>query len=268
MKSIKDKKAENEYLWPMLLDLPYFRALLRAVEAGFYEGYDLPSPVLDLGCGDGQFASVTFENQLNMGLDPEHKSLLEAKQWGAYKYLVQSQGANMPFANGYFSSAISNSVLEHISDLQEVLDEAGRLLKSGAPFLFCVPNNLWPEELAVAKWLKNLGLRRLAGAYTRLFTRISRHVNILSAQEWESQLVQAGFRLDDHWSYFPPDALRALELGHYFGLPSLITRWLFGRWLLVPSRWNLAITHHAIQKHGPSVQDDQGTYTFVIARKL
>lgn len=268
MEPLKDQNSENKYLWPMLRALPYFRALLRAVEAGFYEGYELPSPVLDLGCGDGQFASLTFENRLELGLDPEHRSLQEAKEWGAYKYLVQSQGDNMPFADGHFSSAISNSVLEHITDLQDVLDEAGRLLKSGAPFLFCVPNNAWPEQLAVAKFLKKIGLHSLAGAYTRLFIRISRHVYMLSSKEWEARLEQAGFRLEEHWKYFPPDALRALELGHYFGLPSLIARWLIGRWLIAPARWNLAMTHLAIRKHAASVQHAQGTYTFVIARKL
>ncbi len=50
--------GENPYLWPMLQSLPYFRALLRAVEAGFYRDFELPSPVYDLGCGDGHFARL------------------------------------------------------------------------------------------------------------------------------------------------------------------------------------------------------------------
>ena len=32
----------------------------------------------------------------------------------------------------------------------------------------------------------------------------------------------------------------ALDLGHYFGMPSLVAKKLFGRWILAPNRWNLA----------------------------
>ena len=51
----------------------------------------------------------------------------------------------MPFPDGYFASAISNSVLEHIPQVQEVLADLRRVLKPGAPFLFCVPNPALPE---------------------------------------------------------------------------------------------------------------------------
>jgi len=39
----------RDYLWPQLQDLPYFRALLRAVEARLLQQVDLPDPVLDIG---------------------------------------------------------------------------------------------------------------------------------------------------------------------------------------------------------------------------
>ena len=38
-----------------------------------------------------------------------------------------------------------------------------------------------------------------------------------------------------------------LEWGHYFGLPSLVTRKLFGRWILVPQKWNLGLTRAVTQ---------------------
>jgi len=60
----------DEILWRHLRDLPYFRAMVRAVEDSFYQGLDLPAPVLDLGCGDGHFTSVAFDHPLDVGLDP------------------------------------------------------------------------------------------------------------------------------------------------------------------------------------------------------
>jgi len=251
----------------MLQSLPYFRALLRAVEADFYRDFELTSPIYDLGCGDGHFASLVFKRQIDIGLDPAAISLREAKEWGGYRNLVQSLGAGSPFPDGYFASALSNSVLEHIPDLQQVLYETARVLRSGALFLFCVPNHRWPENLAIAGWLRRLGLQPLARAYMRFFSRISRHVNMLSPEEWQKHLEQAGFKIQAWWHYFPPAALHALEWGHYLGLPSLVTRKLFGRWLLLPARWNLALTERVIHNFAQAGADPNGTYTWYVARR-
>jgi SAM-dependent methyltransferase len=261
------REGDNPYLWPMLQSLPYFRALLRAVEADFYRDFDLPSPIYDLGCGDGHFASLVFKQKIDVGLDPAGISLREAKEWGAYRDLVRSLGARGPFPDGYFASALSNSVLEHIPDLQSVLNETARVLASGALFLFCVPNHRWQDNLAMAGWFRRLGLRSLARAYTRFFTRISRHVNMLSPEEWQPRLEQAGFDVEAWWHYFPPAALHALEWGHYFGLPSLVMRKLFGRWLLLPARWNLALTERAIHKFAQGSANPNGAYTWYVVRR-
>jgi SAM-dependent methyltransferase len=251
----------------MMQTLPYFRALLRAVEADFYKELHLAAPVLDLGCGDGQFASQVFKKLIDVGIDPELTSLLEAKGYAAYKDLLQTVGAKLPFPDGYFASGFSNSVLEHISDLQPVLNETARVMRKGALFLFCVPNHRWQENLSVSGFLKRIGLKGLARAYVRLFTRISRHVNMLSPEEWEKRLNAAGFEMERYWHYFPPAALHALEWGHYFGLPSWIARALTGRWVLAPGRWNLGITERAIRKCAEGGKDEAGTYTWYVARR-
>lgn len=260
-------ESSNPYLWPMLQGLPYFRALLRAVEADFYSEFELTSPVLDVGCGDGHFAKLVFKKPLDVGIDPYLPSLHEAKTTGAYASLLNTGGARLPFQDGYFGSAISNSVLEHIPGLQAVLDETGRVLMKDALFLFCVPNHRWAENLSVASWLRKLRLRGLADAYTRLFTRVSRHVNMLSPEEWQSRLEQAGFTVERYWHYFPPAALHSLEWGHYFGLPSWVARAVTGRWILAPARWNLSFTERLLRRHAVAQPDEQGTYSWYVARR-
>ncbi|MEX1071744.1 MAG: class I SAM-dependent methyltransferase [Anaerolineales bacterium] len=261
------RQDTNPYLWPQVRSLPYFRALLRAVEADFYRHFELQSPILDVGCGDGQFASVVFKQPIDVGFDPYAPSLREAKTFGVYQGLAQSLGAPTPFPDAYFASAFSNSVLEHIPDLQAVLNETGRVLRSGALFLFCVPNHRWPENLSIANFLKKIGLRGLASAYIRFFTRISRHVYMLSPEEWEKRLKAAGFALDDYWHYFPPAALHALEWGHYFGLPSWVARGLTRRWVMAPYRWNLGLTERLIRRHARGGAHPDGTYTWYVARR-
>ncbi|MEX2160358.1 MAG: class I SAM-dependent methyltransferase [Anaerolineales bacterium] len=261
------RAGENPFIWPMLKSLPYFRGLLRAVEADFYGEFEMASPVLDLGCGDGHFASLVFKKQVDVGIDPYFPSLREAKKRGAYRQLFNSTGANLPFPNGHFASGFSNSVLEHIPHLQPVLNETARVLKPGAVFLFCIPNHRWQESLSVGRFLRRIGFKRLANAYVRFFTRISRHANMLSPEEWQARLDEAGFTIERYWHYFPPAALHALEWGHYFGLPSWVARALTGRWILAPVRWNLALTERLMRRHAHGAAHPQGTYTWYVARR-
>ena len=69
----------EDFLFRHVRDLPYFRGLLRAVESRFYQDLELRRPVYDLGCGDGHFASVTFEQRIDVGLDPWHGPIHEAR---------------------------------------------------------------------------------------------------------------------------------------------------------------------------------------------
>lgn len=268
MESNLQSPTSKDYLWLHLRELPYFRALLRAVEARFYVGIELPSPTLDLGCGDGHFASIAFEQQLEVGIDPWWGPLHEAEARKAYQDLAQSDGAAMPFADDHFASAVSNSVLEHIPHLDEVLVETGRVLKSGAPFIFCVPNHNFLPNLSIGRWLDRIGFGWVGDAYRAFFNRISRHHHCDSPQVWKSRLESSGFKIERWWHYFSPAALRTLEWGHYFGLPSWINQILTGKWILSPTRWNLALTRRLIERYyDEPLATENGAYTFYMARK-
>ncbi|MBU2609552.1 MAG: class I SAM-dependent methyltransferase [Chloroflexi bacterium] len=251
---------ENRFLFPHLRDLPYFRALIRAVEAEFYQTLDLPSPTLDVGCGDGHFASLTFDRKIDVGLDPGHAPIHEAKTRRAYAALVEAEGGRMPFPNGYFASAFSNSVLEHIPHVEQVLVETARVLKPGAPFYFCVPNPRYLSELSIS--------RLLGRGYTAWFRRISRVEHADEPEVWEARLEQAGFRLERCWRYFSPSAMRVLEWGHYFGLPSLVAKRLTGKWIIAPAKWNLWLTEKFVREYAATAPVEDGTFTFYIARKV
>jgi SAM-dependent methyltransferase len=259
----------RDYLAPQLRDLPYFRALLRAVEARFYQDISLPVPVLDLGCGDGHFASLTFTHPLSMGLDPWWDPIREAAGRDSYRHLVCATGDHMPYPDNYYSSAISNSVLEHIPDLDPVLAETARVLKSGAPFIFCVPNHRFLETLSLSRWLDRIGFSRLANGYRRFFNRISRHYHCDSQEVWDHRLKKHGFRIEAWWDYFPPSALRALEWGHYFGLPSWFCKVLFGRWVLARNQWNLYFTDRLVRPHyEQNPINSEGVYSFYVTRMI
>jgi SAM-dependent methyltransferase len=258
----------EDILWRHLMDLPYFRAMVRAVEHSFYVGLDLPGPVLDVGCGDGHFASVVFDHPLDVGIDPWWTELLSAKKVGSYKMLVRSDGATTPFAAGEFASAVSNSVLEHIPHVDEVVGEIARVVKPGGRFVFCVPNHRFSQLLLGTKTFNTVGLKGAAGWYSRLFNRISRHQHCDSFEVWSERLNRAGFEVERHWDYFPPYALHRMEVGHALGLPALFFRKLTGKWVLAQNKANLAIPYQIARSVFNNPISDEGVYSFYITRRL
>ena len=258
----------KDFLWRHLRDLPYFRAMLRAVEAEFYQDYALPSPVLDLGCGDGHFATIAFDRPLDVGVDPWGGPIRQAARGGGYRMLVQADGGRMPFPDGYFASVLSNSVLEHVPHIEATLAETARVLRPGALFLFCVPNPRYLTELSISGWLRKVKLGRLGDTYTDWFRRISRVHHAEEPQTWQTWLEAAGFILEKWWHYFSPSAMRILEWGHYFGAPTLLPHALTGRWIIAPARWNLALTERLVRPHVAAKPHPEGTFTFYVARRM
>ena len=262
-----DSQILDDILWRHISSLPYFRGFMRAVEDRFYQEIDLPGPVLDLGSGDGHFASVAFDHKLDVGIDPWVAPTLEAKKRDVYRLLVLGTGAKMPFLNGYFGSVSSTSVLEHIPDVEPVLTDVNRVLKPGGLFVFCGPNHRFPEELWGRKFFEKLRLFAVGRAYSRFFNRISRHHHTDSPEVWADRLDRAGFDILETWDYFPPKALHILEWGHPLGLPALFFKKTIGRWVLVPKRWNLAIPWKVTRKYMDDPGSDQGVCSFYIAQK-
>jgi SAM-dependent methyltransferase len=259
----------KDQLWQQISTMPYFRGLLRAVEARFYASIELPGPTLDLGCGDGHFASTAFDRKLEVGTDPWWEPLTEAGERCTYQRLCQSDGAAQPFPDGYFASAVSNSVLEHIPHLDQVLVETARVLRHGAPFIFCVPNHNFLANLSIGQTLDKFKLTSLGDSYRAFFNRISRHHHCDDPQTWKVRLLNAGFQVEKWWHYFSPGALHTLEWGHYFGLPSLLWKKIAGRWILVPKSWNLAFTLRLTSPYfNEPLADEEGVYSFYITRRI
>ncbi len=251
----------HDYLWDQLRQLPYFRGLLRAVESRYYRDLPVVAPVLDLGSGDGVFAQQTFAKPLDVGIDPFTSPTYGEIIQKGHKAISIAAGAAMPFPTGSFQTVISNSVLEHIPNLEPVIAETFRVLRPGGHFLFCSPSDCFD------RWF--IGGALFGAAYRNFFQRISRHHHCDSPATWQARLERQGFEVERIWYYFSPHALRTLELGHYFGAPSLITRRLFGEWVLWPSRNNpvlraLDAVLRPIYNEGPV---EQGAYLFGVARK-
>jgi SAM-dependent methyltransferase/4-amino-4-deoxy-L-arabinose transferase-like glycosyltransferase len=257
----RHRQNNDDLLWQHLKSVPAFRALLRAVEARFYQHIPLPEPVLDLGCGDGHFSTLTFPGRkLTAGIDPWWNPLRKSSTAQKYNVLAQSLGHEMPFPSHYFASAISNSVLEHIPDIDPVLRETARVLRPGGQLVVTMPSHLFTENLGGAQLLGN--------TYRRFFNAISRHEHTDPPEVWNGRLNQAGFEITRWQYYFSTGALHTLELGHLQGLPSAFLHAFTGHWILAPWKDNLRLTNRWVRPYFEEPFPEQGAYLLIIARKV
>jgi SAM-dependent methyltransferase len=180
---------------------------------------------------------------------------------------MQASGAGMPFPSAHFSTVISNSVLEHIPDLDPVLAQVARVLKPGGKFVFCVPSENFLPFLSISRGLRRVGLSGPAQSYAAFFNRISRHHHCDDPATWEARLDAAGLRQVKHWYYFSQGALATLEWGHYFGVPSVLAKKLFGRWIISPTRANLWLTERLVRRYYDEPLPERGAYLFFVAEK-
>lgn len=252
---------KRDHLWQQLCDLPYFRALLRAIEARFYDDLPIAAPVLDLGSGDGLFAQQTFTRPLDVGIDPFYSPTFGKIYRDGYKALSTAEGAYMPFADASFQTIISNSVLEHIPDIEPVIAECYRVLKPGGYFLFCSPSDHFTD------WF--VGAMFLGDGYRNWFNKIARHHHCDGPEAWGKRLAKYGLTVERAWYYFSPRALRILELGHFLGVPNLLSKLVLGQWVLWPSRQNpaLRLLHRWLTPVYNEPLPKQGACVFVVARK-
>lgn len=260
--------SNKDYLWMHLQEVPPFRAIVRAVESRFYaQAGEIENPVLDMGCGDGHFAMVTFDQSFAVGIDPDARSIAEARVRNKHILLIQGDATKLPFADGEFASVVSNCVLEHIPDLDGVLREVNRVLQPGGRFIFSVPSHLFGEMLLGSTFLKALHLKTMANAYEVYFNKISKHYHTDDPQTWLARLNQHGFKCVFHSYYLNAQAHRAFDIAHYISIHCLLSRKITGRWTSLTPGFINRMYASWLRPFYESSNDGLGPYLFFITER-
>lgn len=256
-------RVSDDYFSRHLRDMAPHRAILRSVECKFMGRIPRVPPVLDIGCGDGHFASVAYDTPLDVGIDVMRRDLREAakRRPSPYKHVMFANAITLPFADEAFSTVVSNCVIEHIPDLDATLREISRVLRPGGTFATTLPSEHYPEYLFGATALRNLGLPRLARAYGDFFNTISHHFHVYPPSVWKERLAAVRLQLVEHVYYISPAAHRAFDLSHYLGVPNLITKRLMGRWVLHPAQ--MLPFDWWLRPYYEEPLPEQGAYQFV-----
>ena len=212
--------------------MPIHRALWRTAEAHVLSRISFCRPILDLGCGDGIFASILFANTVDVGVDIDFRQISLALSAGAYHTLLVGEASELPFPASFFGSVLSNCVIEHIPEVEKVLDEVHRVLVRDGYFVFTVPSEYFGDSLLYPAWLDRVGLRGLAEIYRTRANQYLQHYHCDSPVAWQKRLEQAGFTLAAQQYIVPRQISHLWDLLAPIGRvqmyrPSMITRWSY-----------------------------------------
>lgn len=256
---------EELYFRRYLAVTPLSLALQRAAEAKAISSVKLKRPILDLGCGFGEFAEVFFEEPVEMGIDCDSKELATARCGSKYQKLLRADARNLPFKNESFASILSVSTFEHIDDVDGVFKEVYRVLEKGGVLVFTVVTDKWDKAICYGPLLKKLGFKRLGEFYTNMFNKVFKHKTLIGKSEWEKHLLNAGFKLDKS------QEIVSSKVAFYFDF-FLFSAWVAQALKLIAGKRIVFrpkfITDFLVKLFLKYVEEDkEGTNLFVIARK-
>lgn len=186
--------------------------------------------ILDLGCGGGLMAEIyAGAGAWTVGLDPSRQSLQAARRHQcqlANPLYLAGRGEELPFADATFDAVCAADSLEHVAQLERVLDECVRVLRPGGRFVFDTINRTFRSRLvmiwAAQNWL------RLAPAHTHAYEAFIRPEELRSALErrgmrW-GELRGLSFQqnaLRAGWSYWRTRRLGGFRLSDDTGISYL-----------------------------------------------
>lgn len=161
---------------------------------------------LDLGCGNGSVTGLVRDRAGARwhleGIDPDPREAALARESAVYDVVHEAPGDSIQVADGAFDFVFSNSVLEHVDDLEPTIREVGRVLRPGGLFVFTVPSPYFPENLGQPGAIGRLatGAGDVASYRAAIDSRLA-HLRYLSADEWKALLASAGIELTEVSGY-------------------------------------------------------------------
>ena len=166
----------------------------------------LKHPIMDLGCGDGTFATMLQEkgvlDSIDVALDYAALGHLKSSvRYGA----IQADARALPLRSGVLASVLANGVLCSIDvRLDQAISEVHRVLTDQGLFVLTVPTPQVNQTQLIPRLLNKAGIPWLAAQYLLKLNRRLTLYHMLSEESWQEKLEGASFHIEQVRYYFTP----------------------------------------------------------------
>lgn len=224
---------KTDFFYKYIKEAPLPLAIERTFECKILSQQKFVHPILDIGCGEGIFSFILFDEKIDVGIDPVQKELKRALYYGMYDELLNCFGDKINKPDNFFNTIFSNSVLEHIRDINPVLKEANRLLDDDGVFYCTVPTNYFDKYSIIYQCLNFLRLKRLSEKYRIFFNKFWKHYHCYDRDGWEKLFRNNGFIVETSYGYCSKKFCLLNDVLSFFSLNSFIIKKMTNRWYLI-----------------------------------
>jgi 2-polyprenyl-3-methyl-5-hydroxy-6-metoxy-1,4-benzoquinol methylase len=181
--------------------------------------------MLDVGCGDGFFATTMFsqeERQEHDGIDINEREIQMAHGRKAYAHAVAGDVVTDTFPRSNYRSIFANCSLEHIPDLQGALVNLRQHADDGCTIIAFVPTKDWAQGMTFS------GIPWLGKRLARKIDQIFRHEHLYDDVEWLQRFENAGWIVEEVTPVGLPPFLKTYEALLPFSVPNYVYRKIDG----------------------------------------
>ena len=265
--AIEDRLPRAEkYLRRYLKVAPAALALWRSVEARHFASVPMLRPLLDIGCGFGEFGGAFFEEPADVGLDISRHDLTMCRETKVYRTLIEGDARRLPIGDATFETIMSVSVLEHIPGVEPFFAEAQRLLRPGGTLVFSVPLVDMDEYMVFPPIARRVRLGGVADGYVKRVHRSFKHHNLHEPPFWLDLVRDAGLEIIEQRRIISKKATRGFDIGLPTALISQAGRLRSGKRMV----WHpepLINAWMRVLRPLAEAEDGDGSNLFVVARK-
>jgi 2-polyprenyl-3-methyl-5-hydroxy-6-metoxy-1,4-benzoquinol methylase len=226
-------------------------------------------PILDVGCGDGLFASIAFAESEVWGIDIDAHEGRWAVASRAYAQIILGDITSAKLPKDFFSTCVANCSLEHVPRIDLALATIRDALKPTARAYLFVPDRRWAQQMLSISWLESVGLDALASVLEDSINQLFKHRHLYDAAGWERVVSNAGLVVEEVKPVLSSATTIAFEAMLLPSLAGWINKHLTTRWTNFPGarRWLAYPAYATIRTILEKADKTQTAEYLVVARR-
>lgn len=255
----------EDYFRRYLRISPLCVALWRSVEARHLSTVRLKRPILDIGCGWGEFAEA-FGEKIDMGIDIAPRDLYAAAKGKMYKNLTLADARDLPFADNSYGSIMSISTFEHIPNTKQLLKEMYRVLKPNGVIAITMETEEVDHNTFYRPMLKRIGLYFLSKLLTNAYNSYFHRHTLPSKEKWIKDFKEARFKIVTIKNIVSPTITKLYDIFILTSWPAQLFRPFIGRRKVFRPKFAEDLLVKIFLRYVEE-KEKKGTNLFIVARK-